>query len=121
MLKQESVLKVTDNTGVKTVQIIRKLGKNSKKVCIGDVVVVHVTNAVPTSTIKKGAVCKAVVVRTRYSFTRANGVLILFSENSAVLVGDDKAPSGTRVFGPILRELKFLGFQKLISISSEII
>lgn len=120
MLRQESNLKIVDNTGVKYARIIRKLGKNSKKLIVGDLIVVHIINSTPTSSVKKGDVCKAVIIRTKYPFRRVDGNLIAFSENAAVLVDNDCNPKGTRIFGPILRELK-QNFNKIISISSEII
>jgi large subunit ribosomal protein L14 len=121
MLRQESNLKIIDNTGAKYARVIRKLGKNAKNIQVGDLIVVHITGTVPNSLIKKGDVCRALIIRTKYPFKRSNGDLIFFSENSAVLVDNDGNPKGTRVFGPVPRELKVKNFTKVISISSEII
>ena len=121
MLRQESNLRVIDNTGARYARAIRKLGKNAKKISIGDVVVVHIIEATPNALIKKGGISRAVIVRTKYPFTRSNNSLVLFEDNAAVLVDNDNNPRGTRIFGPIPRELKLRNFNKLISIASEII
>ena len=122
MIQNESRLKVADNTGAKELLVIRCLGGSKRKTAtIGDVVVCAVKSAAPGGTVKKGDVVKAVVVRTKYGLRRENGSYIKFDENAAVIIKDDKTPRGTRIFGPVARELRDKGYMKIISLAPEVI
>lgn len=122
MLQTLSVIKVADNSGAKKIGIIRNLGGSHQKFSnIGDIVVASVKSAQPNGQIKKGQVIKAVIVRTTYGLTRKNGESIRFDENAAVLIKEDLTPIGTRIFGPITRELRDKGFMKIISLAQEVI
>ena len=122
MIQQQSYLKVADNTGAKEIMCIRVLGGSGKRYAnIGDVIVASVKKAAPGGVVKKGDVVKAVVVRSASGVRRDDGTYIRFDENAAVLVNDDKTPKGTRVFGPIPRELRDLGFNKIISLAPEVL
>ena len=122
MIQQQTILNVGDNTGAKKVMCIRVLGGSYRKYAnIGDVIVCAVKDASPVGVVKKGDVVKAVVVRSVKGVRRADGSYIRFDENAAVLVNDDKTPKGTRVFGPIPRELRDLGFSKIISLAPEVL
>lgn len=120
MIQQESYLKVADNTGAKEIKCIRVLGGSKRKYAsIGDVVVASVRKAAPGGQVKKGDVVKAVVVRTVKPVRRADGTYVRFDENAAVLIGDDKNPRGTRIFGPVARELRDAGYTKILSLAPE--
>lgn len=120
MIQSESYLKVADNTGAKEIKCIRVLGGSSRKFgSIGDVIVASVRKAAPNGTVKKGEVVKAVIVRTARSVRRADGTYVRFDENAAVLIKDDKSPRGTRIFGPVARELREKGFMKICSLAPE--
>lgn len=106
MLQSESKIKIIDNTGAYYGKIIRRLRQNSKRVSIGDLVTIHVTETNTKSSVKKGEVVRAVIVRTKYPLIRKDGSRLYFNDNSAVILDGDKNPRGTRVFGPIARELK---------------
>lgn len=122
MIQQESRLNVADNTGAKTLLCIRVLGSGNKKYAgIGDVIVCAVKDAAPNMPVKKSDVVKAVVVRTKASRKRADGTTIRFDENAAVLINKDGNPTGTRVFGPVARELRDKNFMKIISLAPEVI
>lgn len=122
MISNESRLNVADNTGAKELLVIRCLGGSRRKSAnIGDIVVCSVKEATPGGSAKKGQVVKAVVVRTRYGISRANGSRIRFDENAAVIVKDDKTPVGTRIFGPVARELRDKGFMKIVSLAPEVL
>ena len=111
MIQNESRLKVADNTGAKEVLVIRNLGGSNRKTSsIGDVVVATVKQAAPNGTVKKGEVVKAVIVRTKYAVGRENGSYIKFDDNACVIIRDDKSPRGTRIFGPVARELRDADF-----------
>ena len=113
MVQNESRLKVADNTGAKEVLVIRNLGGSNKKSSgIGDIVV---------CTVKKGDVVKAVVVRTKYGVGRPNGSYIKFDDNAVVIIKDDKSPRGTRIFGPVARELRDADFMKIVSLAPEVL
>jgi large subunit ribosomal protein L14 len=122
MLQQESRMKVTDNSGAKEVLVIRVLGGTKRRYArVGDVVVVTVKQASPTGNVKKKSVVKAVVVRTRDQIHRKDGSTICFDDNACVIIGDDKNPKATRVFGPVPRELRDMGYAKIISLAPEVL
>ena len=119
---QESRLKVADNTGAREVLVIRCLGGSNRKTAnIGDVVVCTVKKAIPNSKLKKGKVVKAVIVRSVEGVRRADGSYIKFDDNACVIIKDDKTPLGTRVLGPVARELREKDFMKIVSLASEVI
>ena len=122
MIQQESRLKVADNSGAKEILCIRVLGGSKRRYArIGDIIVASVKKAVPQGTIKKGQVVKAVVVRTRKELSRPDGSRIRFDDNAAVIIGPDKNPIGTRVFGPVGRELRESKFMKIVSLAPEVL
>ena len=122
MLMQQSRLKVTDNSGAREVMVIRVLG-GSKRVYgnIGDIVVGTVKKAIPNSNVKEGKVVKAVIVRTKQGVRRDDGSYIKFNDNACVLIKDDKSPIGTRVLGPVARELRDKEFNKIVSLAPEVL
>ena len=122
MLQQESYLKVADNTGAKEIKCIRVLGGSRRKYGnIGDVIVASVRKAAPNGTVKKGEVVKAVIVRSKKGVRRADGTYVRFDENAAVLIKEDKNPKGTRIFGPVARELRDKEYMKILSLAPEVI
>lgn len=122
MIQTESVLKVADNSGAKEVLVIRVLGGTNKKYAkIGDTVIVSVKNASPGGAVSKGEVVKAVVVRTKTGVKREDGTYIKFDDNAAVIVKDDKNPVGTRIFGPVTRELREENYMRIISLAPEVL
>ena len=122
MIQQETYLKVADNTGAKEIKTIRVLGGSSRKYAnIGDVVVASVRKAAPGGTVKKGDVVRAVVVRSAKGVRRADGSYVRFDENAAVLIKDDKNPRGTRIFGPVARELRDKDYMKILSLAPEVL
>ena len=122
MIQQESYLKVADNTGAKEIKCIRVLGGSKRKFGnIGDVIVASVRKATPGGTVKKGEVVRAVIVRTCKGVRRADGTYVRFDENAAVLIRDDKNPRGTRIFGPVARELRDKEYMKILSLAPEVI
>ena len=122
MIQQESRMKVADNTGAKELLAIRVLGGSKKRYAnIGDVVVATVKKAAPGGVVKKGDVVKAVVVRTVKETRRADGSYIKFDENAAVIIKEDKTPRGTRIFGPVARELREHDFTKIMSLAPEVL
>ena len=122
MVQQESRLKVGDNTGAKELLCIRVLGGSRKRTAsVGDVIVCSVKHATPGGVAKKGEVVKAVVVRTVYQTKRPDGSYIKFSENAAVLIKDDGTPKGTRIFGPVARELREKNYMKIVSLAPEVL
>ena len=122
MLQQESYLKVADNTGAKEIKCIRVLGGSRRKYGnIGDVIVASVRKAAPNVTVKKGEVVKAVIVRTKKGIRRNDGTYVRFDENAAVLIKEDKNPRGTRIFGPVARELRDKEYMKILSLAPETI
>ena len=122
MIQQQTILNVGDNTGAKKVMCIRVLGGSYRKYAnIGDVIVASVKDASPGGVVKKGDVVKAVVVRSAKGVRRADGSYIRFDENSAVIIKDDKSPRGTRIFGPVARELREKDFMKIISLAPEVL
>ena len=122
MIQQETFLRVADNTGAKEIKCIRVLGGSGRKYgSIGDVIVASVRKAAPGGTVKKGEVVKAVIVRTAKGVHRADGTYVRFDENAAVLIRDDKNPRGTRIFGPVARELRDKDYMKILSLAPEVI
>ena len=122
MIQQESYLKVADNTGAKEIHCIRVLGGSKRKFGnIGDVIVASVRKAAPGGTVKKGDVVKAVIVRTKRGVRREDGSYVRFDENAAVIIKEDKNPKGTRIFGPVARELREKDFMKILSLAPEVI
>ena len=122
MIQEESYLKVADNTGAKEIHCIRVLGGSKRKYGnIGDVIVASVRKAAPGGTVKKGEDVKAVIVRTKRGVRREDGSYVRFDENAAVIIKEDKNPKGTRIFGPVARELREKDFMKILSLAPEVI
>ena len=122
MIQGESYLKVADNTGAKEIHCIRVLGGSKRKFGnIGDVIVASVRKAAPGGTVKKGEVVKAVIVRTKRGIRREDGTYVRFDENAAVIIKEDKNPRGTRIFGPVARELRERDYMKILSLAPEVI
>lgn len=122
MIRQESILQVADNSGAKSLLCIRVLGGTRRKYArVGDIITVTVKVAIPGGIVKKGQVTRAVVVRTRKETRRADGSYIRFDENAAVIIDDKKEPVGTRIFGPVARELRDKKFMKIISLAPEVL
>lgn len=122
MIQQESRLKIADNSGAKEILCIRVLGGTRRRYArVGDIVVATVKEANPTGNVKKKSVVKAVVVRTKDQIRRKDGSTIAFDENAAVIIGEDKNPKATRVFGPVPRELRDMGYSKIISLAPEVL
>jgi large subunit ribosomal protein L14 len=122
MIQEYTVLSVADNSGAKRAMCFRILGGSKKKYAsIGDIIVVTVKEAIPGGTVKKSEVCKAVVVRTKAELKRKDGSLIRFSDNAAVIINEQNEPRGTRIFGPVARELREKQFMKIISLAPEVI
>jgi len=122
MIQQESRLRVADNTGAKEILCIRVLGGSSRRYAsVGDVIVATVKQATPTGSVKKSDVVKAVVVRTAKEYARPDGSYIRFDDNAAVIIDDRGNPRGTRIFGPVARELREKGFMKIVSLAPEVL
>lgn len=122
MIQQESRLKVADNSGAKEILCIRVLGGTRRRYAhVGDIIVATVKQANPAGNIKRKSVVKAVIVRTAQAIKRKDGSTIRFDENAAVIIGDDKLPKATRVFGPVPRELRDRGYMKIISLAPEVL
>ena len=122
MIQVESRMRVADNSGARVLQVIRVLGGTKRKYAnVGDVVVCSVKQAIPGGVVKKGQIVKAVIVRTLSGIDRGDGSYIKFDDNAAVIVKEDKNPVGTRIFGPVTRELRAKGFMKIISLAPEVL
>ena len=122
MIQQETRCTVADNSGAKEVMCIKVLGGSKRRYAsVGDVIIASVKKALPTGKVKKGKVVKAVVVRTKKEIQRENGSLIRFDDNAAVIIDDKREPIGTRIFGPVARELRSKGFNKIISLAPEVL
>ena len=122
MIQQDSYLKVADNTGAKEIKCIRVLGGSKRKYGnIGDVIVASVRKSTPGGQVKKGEVVKAVIVRSAKGVRRADGTYVRFDDNAAVLIKDDKNPRGTRIFGPVARELRDKDYMKILSLAPEVV
>jgi large subunit ribosomal protein L14 len=121
MLQLRSILNVADNTGAKKASAIGALGKNQRYAKIGDVLKVHIKEAAPDGSVKKGDVVNAVVVRTRKSIRRPDGSVLRFDSNAVVIIDKDKNPKGTRIFGPVARELRDADYMKVVSLAPEVL
>jgi large subunit ribosomal protein L14 len=122
MIQSFSRLNVADNTGAKEIMCIKVLGGSKRRYAtVGDVIVASVKKAIPTAKVKKGKVVKAVIVRTAKEVHRENGSLIRFDDNAAVILDDKRMPIGTRIFGPIAREVRYAGFMKIVSLAPEVV
>ena len=122
MIQQETRMKIADNSGAREVLTIKVLGGTGRKYAsVGDIVVVTVKSAAPGAAIKKGDVMRAVIVRTKKELRRKDGSYIKFDDNAAVIVKEDKSPQGTRIFGPVARELRDAGFMKIVSLAPEVL
>ncbi len=122
MVQQESVIRIADNTGAKRALVIKVLGGTRRRYAgLGDIVVVTVKDALPDGTVKKSDVAKAVIVRTRKETRRRDGTYIKFDENAAVIINDQLEPRGTRIFGPVARELREKRFMKIVSLAPEVL
>ncbi len=122
MIQEYTMLTIADNSGAKTAQCIRVLGGTRRRYArVGDIVVCAVKSAIPNGNVKKGTVVKAVVVRTRKEIGRRDGSYIRFGENAAVIIGDDGEPVGTRIFGPVARELREKRYMKIVSLAPEVL
>lgn len=122
MVQQQTRLKVADNTGAKEIMVIRCMGGSHRKFAeIGDIVIASVKNATPGGVVKKGEVVKAVIVRTRKGIRRPDGSYLKFDENAAVIIKEDGTPKGTRIFGPVARELREKDYMKILSLAPEVL
>ncbi|MFZ1684410.1 MAG: 50S ribosomal protein L14 [Candidatus Zixiibacteriota bacterium] len=121
MIQEFTVLSVADNSGAKRVMCFRILGSRKKYASIGDIIVCAVKEAIPGGTVKRSEVCKAVVVRTTKELRRKDGSLIRFSDNAAVIINEQNEPRGTRIFGPVARELREKQFMKIVSLAPEVL
>ena len=122
MIQQQTLLKIADNTGAKEIMCIKVLGGTGRKYAnIGDIIVASVKSATPGGVVKKGEVVKAVIVRSKKGVRRQDGSYIKFDENAAVIIKDDKQPKGTRIFGPVARELRDKEFNKILSLAPEVL
>jgi len=122
MIQQQTKLKVADNTGAKELMCIRCLGGSHRKYArVGDVIIASVKSAIPNGVVKKGDVVKAVIVRTKQPIRRPDGSYVRFDENAAVIIREDKNPKGTRIFGPIARELRDKDYMKILSLAPEVL
>ncbi len=121
MIQEYTILSVADNSGAKKAMCFRILGGRKKYASIGDIIVVAVKEALPGGTVKKSEVCKAVVVRTKASLQRKDGSVIRFSDNAAVIINEQNEPRGTRIFGPVARELREKQFMKIVSLAPEVL
>lgn len=122
MIHEHSILKAADNTGARRLMCIRVMGGSNRRYAgIGDEIVVAIKDAMPGGSVKKGEVAKAVIVRTKKEYKRKDGSYIRFDENAAVLIDDEKEPRGTRIFGPVARELREKRYMKIVSLASEVL
>lgn len=121
MVQMRSILDVADNTGARKASMIRRLGQRKRTAGIGDVIVVNIKESTTDATVKKGEVAKAVIVRTRSAIRRSDGSYLRFDSNAVVLIGPDGNPRGTRIFGPVARELRAKNYMKIISLAPEVL
>ena len=121
MIQMESKVQVADNTGARVAKMIGVLGKRSRSAGVGDVITAHIREATPTANVKKGEVVRAVVVRTAAPIRRPDGSVLRFDRNAIVIIDKDKNPRGTRIFGPVARELRDLDFMKIVSLAPEVV
>jgi large subunit ribosomal protein L14 len=121
MIQMLSSVRVADNTGAKEAKMIRRLGQMKRTAGVGDEIIVHIRDSSPDATVKKGTVCRAVIVRTRAPIKRTDGSYLRFDGNAVVLINNDGAPRGSRVYGPIARELRQKRYMKIISLAPEVL
>ena len=121
MIQMESQIEVADNTGARVTKMIGVIGKRTRSARIGDVITAHIRESIPTASIKKGTVVKAVVVRTAYPIRRRDGSVLRFDGNAVVIIDKDGNPRGTRIFGPVARELREKNFMKIVSLAPEVL
>lgn len=121
MIQMETLLDVADNTGARSAKMIGVLGKRSRTARVGDVITAHVRDSIPTASIKKGSVVKAVIVRTAFPIRRPDGSILRFDRNACVIIDKDNNPRGTRIFGPVARELREKSFMKIVSLAPEVL
>jgi large subunit ribosomal protein L14 len=122
MIQVQTILNIADNSGAKKVMCIRVLGSTRRRYAgVGDIIIVAVKDAIPSSNVKKGSVAKAVVVRTRKEYSRGDGTIIRFSDNAAVIINESLEPVGTRIFGPVARELREKKFMRIVSLAPEVL
>lgn len=121
MIQMESKLDVADNTGARVCKMITVLGKRSRQASVGDIITVHIRESTPTANVKKGEVAKAVVVRTKSPIRRSDGSVLRFDNNAVVIIDNNKEPRGTRIFGPVARELRDRNFMKIVSLAPEVL
>ncbi len=121
MIQLRSILDVADNTGARRAAMISKKGQNTDTAAVGDVITVHIKDSTPDATVKKGEVAKAVVIRTRHPVRRADGSYLRFDSNAIVIIDATNNPKGTRIFGPVARELRAKNFMKIISLAPEVL
>lgn len=121
MIQMESKVQVADNTGARQAKMIGVLGTRNKSARVGDVITAHIRESIPTASVKKGSVVKAVVVRTAYPVRRPDGSVLRFDENAIVIIDKDNNPKGTRIFGPVARELRAKNFMKIVSLAPEVL
>ena len=121
MIQMETKLAVADNTGARTAKMIGVLGKRTRSARVGDVITAHIRDSIPTASVKKGSVVKAVVVRTAFPVRRPDGSILRFDSNAVVLIDKDNNPRGTRIFGPVARELREKQFMKIVSLAPEVL
>ena len=121
MIQMESKIEVADNTGARVAKMIGVIGKRTKSASVGDIITAHVREAIPTASIKKGTVVKAVVVRTAAPIRRRDGSVLRFDGNAVVIIDKDGNPRGTRIFGPVARELREKNFMKIVSLAPEVL
>ena len=121
MIQMESKIEVADNTGARVAKMIGVIGKRTRSARVGDVITAHIREAIPTASIKKGTVVKAVVVRTAYPIRRRDGSVLRFDGNAVVIIDKDGNPRGTRIFGPVARELREKNFMKIVSLAPEVL
>ena len=121
MIQMESQIEVADNTGARVAKMIGVIGKRTRSARIGDVITAHIRESIPTASIKKGTVVKAVVVRTAYPIRRRDGSVLRFDENAVVIIDKDGNPRGTRICGPVARELREKNFMKIVSLAPEVL
>ncbi len=121
MIQMESKIAVADNTGARTAKMIGVLGKRTRSARVGDIITAHIRDSIPTASVKKGSVVKAVIVRTAFPVRRADGSILRFDSNACVLIDKDNNPRGTRIFGPVARELREKQFMKIVSLAPEVL
>ncbi len=121
MIQMETKLAVADNTGARTAKMIGVLGKRTRSARVGDIITAHIRDSIPTASVKKGSVVKAVVVRTAFPVRRPDGSILRFDSNAIVLIDKDNNPRGTRIFGPVARELREKQFMKIVSLAPEVL